>query len=151
MSSALRSLVLKAIRFYQRVISPHKGFDCAYRVHTGRCGCSELGFRAIRRFGVVAGWGVLRQRTALCGVAHRRHSVARPRPPARERGDCACDLPCDFDLMPTRGKLDVCHVLSCCDVGSCDWSDRKNKRGERHVYIPPYANRKDRKDRQRKG
>ena len=145
LSSVPRQLALAAIRCYQRVISPHTGFVCAYRVHTGRCGCSELGLRAIRRFGVVRGWGVLRERTALCGVVHRRHSTARPRPPARERGDCAFDLPCDLDLMPTRGKLDVCDVFSCCDVGGCDWPERKKKRqADRYVYIPPYADRRDR-------
>ena len=27
------------IRFYQRRLSPHKGFCCAYRAHTGRRSC----------------------------------------------------------------------------------------------------------------
>jgi putative component of membrane protein insertase Oxa1/YidC/SpoIIIJ protein YidD len=143
-----RLWALAAIRAYQRVISPHKGFVCAYRVHTGRCSCSELGYRAIRRFGVGKGWLVLRERTARCGVAHRRHTSARPRPPARERGDCALDLPCDLDLTPSPGKPGLCDVFSCCDAGSCDWPDRKKKRqAGRRVHIPPYA---DRKDRQRK-
>jgi len=138
LSSVPRRLTLAAIRLYQRVISPHKGFNCAYGVHTGRRGCSELGFRAVRRFGVAKGWGVLCQRTALRGVVHRRHSPARPRRPAHERGDCAFDLPCDLDLVPTRGKLNVCDVFSCCDVGRCDWPNRKNtRREERTVYIPP--------------
>ena len=141
----LRSATLGAIRLYQRYVSPHKGFVCAYRVHTGRCSCSALGYRAIRRFGVGKGWLVLRQRTGLCGVVHRRHTPARPRPPARERGDCGCDLPCDLDFTPSAGKLDVCDLFSCCDVGGCDWPNRKSKRrAERYVYIPPYADRKDR-------
>lgn len=140
-----RSTALGAIRLYQRWVSPHKGFVCAYRVHTGHCSCSQLGYRAIRRFGVGKGWLVLRQRTALCGVAHRRHAPAPPRPRARERGDCAFDLPCDLDFTPSAGKLDVWDACSCCDTGSCDWPDRKNKRREeRYVYIPPYADRKDR-------
>jgi len=135
----LRSAALGAIRVYQRYVSPHKGFVCAYRVHTGRCGCSQLGYRAIRRFGVYKGWRVLRQRTALCGVAHRRHTPQRARPPARERGDCACDLPCDLD------GASVCDACSCCDAGSCDWPSRKDKRRDaRSVYIPPYAMRGDR-------
>ncbi len=152
----LRSAALLAIRGYQRFISPHKGFVCAYRVHTGRCGCSQLGYRAIRRFGLGKGWWVLRQRTALCGVVHRRHTPVRPRPPARERGDCdlPCDLPgdapCDLDLSGGRGRIGLCDACSCCDAGSCDWpsrqdrADRKDRRRngrqeERQVYIPPYA------------
>lgn len=135
----LRAVALGAIRLYQRWVSPHKGFVCAYRVHTGRCGCSQLGYRAIRRYGVGKGWRVLRQRTGLCGVAHWRHTPARPRPPARERGDCDCDLPCDL-TGPS-----VCDVFSCCDAGSCDWPSRKDKRRDaRNVYIPPYSMRGDR-------
>lgn len=136
----LVSTALLAIRAYQRWVSPNKGFACAYRVHTGRCGCSQLGYRAIRRFGVGLGWRVLRQRMALCGVAHRRFSPVRPRPPARERGDCACDLPCDLDLSPSPGKLDLCDVCNGCDAGGCDWPSRKDRQqDERTVYIPPYA------------
>ena len=101
---------------------------CAYRVHTGHCSCSQLGYRAIRRFGVGKGWLVLCQRTALCGVAHRRHAPAPPRPLARERGDCAFDLPYDLDFTPSAGKLDVWDACNCCDAGSCDWPSRKNKR-----------------------
>ena len=115
----LRSVALGAIRLYQRHVSPHKGFACAYRVHTGRCGCSALGYRAIRRFGVAKGWLVLRERTALCGVVHRRHTPAPPRPLARERGDCAFDLPCDLDFTPSAGKLDVWDACNCCDSGGC--------------------------------
>jgi putative component of membrane protein insertase Oxa1/YidC/SpoIIIJ protein YidD len=41
--SLAREALLVAIRFYQRHVSPRKGYRCAYRVHTGRCGCSALG------------------------------------------------------------------------------------------------------------
>ena len=116
--------LLSAIRLYQRFISPLKGFRCAYHAHTGRQSCSHLGFRAVRRFGVLSGLAVLRQRLFLCGVAHRRYSPHR-RPPLAQRGDCdvGCDLPCD--------------ILSNC--GSCDWPERKrqDKDKERGVYLPP--------------
>ena len=51
----LRCLALCAITFYQRCLSPAKGFSCAYRFHTGCQSCSVLGYRAIRRFGVWRG------------------------------------------------------------------------------------------------
>ena len=50
----LRALALRAIGLYQRHLSPRKGFACAYRARTGGASCSELGFRAIRRFGLRA-------------------------------------------------------------------------------------------------
>ena len=70
-----RLFVLAVIRLYQRHLSPHKGFHCAYRVHTGRASCSALGYRVVRRHGVFAGLGLIRERTQLCGVAHRRHAA----------------------------------------------------------------------------
>ena len=45
----LRYLALCAIRFYQRHLSPKKGFGCAYRIVYGGCGCSDVGYRLIRR------------------------------------------------------------------------------------------------------
>lgn len=126
----LRRLVLAAIRFYQRHLSPHKGFACAYRVHTGRASCSSLGYRTVRRHGVFDGLALLRRRTYLCGVAHRRHALAGTRPHARQRGECDCDLPCDFDAS------------DCCD---CDWPDRDKKKrqgDEKQVHIPPFSGRR---------
>ncbi len=137
----MRLFALVAIRFYQRYLSPYKGFCCAYRQHTGRASCSELGYRVIRRVGVLAGLVLLRRRTYLCGVVHRRYLVAHRRPPAAQRGDCdfGCDAPGDCDLPSGKSFSRVCDYASCCDVGSCDWQRRKDRdRGpEKYVYIPP--------------
>ena len=123
----MRRLLIAAIRFYQRHISPRKGFCCAYRAHTGRHSCSTLGLRAVRRYGAMQGLGVLRRRLYLCGVVHRRYAT-QPRPALAQRGDCDCDLPCDFDF----GSLD------CLNCGSCDWgSGKKKDKDEQRVYIPP--------------
>lgn len=78
-----RHIVLWAIRGYQRYISPYKGFSCAWRIHTGRCGCSAIGHRAIRRYGVLTGLAVLYQRLYLCGVAYRRFTLCKP--PSRQQ------------------------------------------------------------------
>lgn len=141
----LHKIALDFIRIYQGYISPYKGFSCAYRVHTGRQSCSELGFRAIRKYGLVAGISVLRKRTYLCGVVHRRnHMIYTKRPPISQRGDCdlPCDSPCDLDCDLSSGKscsrwLDG---LSCCDSYGCDWSQRNKRKQqdkEKTIYIPP--------------
>lgn len=125
----MRAFPLAAIRFYQRFLSPLKGFRCAYHAHTGRQSCSHLGFRAVRRYGALSGLAVLRQRLYLCGVAHRRYSPPHCRPPLAQRGDCdvGCSLPCD--------------ILGNC--GSCDWPERKRKDNysEQAVYLPPKSQR----------
>jgi putative component of membrane protein insertase Oxa1/YidC/SpoIIIJ protein YidD len=146
--SRMKSLALGAIRFYQRHLSPHKGFCCAYRQHTGAGSCSELGHRAIRRYGVFQGLSVLNRRLTLCGVAHRRFDP-RVRPLAAQRGDCdvggcdpgGCDLPGHLDCGDVKkGFSWVCDGASCCD--GCDWPRRKQGKQEGHVYIPPKRRRR---------
>lgn len=120
----MRGLLIAAIGFYQRVLSPRKGYRCAYGHHTGRASCSHLGYRAVRRFGVWRGLLLLRRRVHLCGVAHRRHALM---PLHAQRG--VIDLDC--------GALDA--VECCGDVGSCDWPDWKNRkaaRKEKQVHRP---------------
>lgn len=137
----MRRLVLATISAYQRYISPYKGFGCAYRVHTGRQSCSVLGFRVVRRYGVIAGLALLQRRMYLCGVAHRRFSPIHTRPHRAQRGDCDVvgHLPCDFNCDTSDGKLcsSMADFAHCCD--GCDWPDRKRKRKDQepYVYIPP--------------
>jgi uncharacterized protein len=109
----LKYVALGAIRFYQTVLSPYKGFRCAYAASTGCASCSTLGYRAIRRFGVRKGLSVLSWRFEECGTAYRSIKTARPMALGHQRGDCDCG-PCDaFDL-------------DCC---SCDlnWNDDGKK------------------------
>ena len=139
----MRQLALATITAYQRYLSPYKGFGCAYRIHTGHASCSLLGYRVIRRYGVIAGIALLRRRTYLCGVAHRRYSTAYQRPHRAQRGDCdlGCDLPCDFnfDLPSSKSCSSLSDFSSCCDCGGGDGSDKKRKSSgpEKYVYIPP--------------
>jgi putative component of membrane protein insertase Oxa1/YidC/SpoIIIJ protein YidD len=110
-----RRLALASIDAYQRYVSPYKGFCCARRAHTGAPSCSTLGYRAIRRYGVLRDIGVLRWQFAECGSSFQRHHSSTPSP-RRQRG--SCDVPCD---IPCDGQ-----GLSCaCDCCSCDGgSDR---------------------------
>lgn len=131
----MKQLALAAIRLYQRHLSPHKGFCCAYRVHTGRASCSNLGFRAIRRLGIWRGLAVLRQRLEKCGIAHRRH---RRRSLARRGQAGFCDLPCDIPCDFEAGNA-VCDILDNCPPCDCggDWgAGRKSEEEERQVHLP---------------
>lgn len=53
--SAAATAVDRLIRGYQRRISPHKGFSCAYRVAHGGASCSEAVRQAVVRRGVLRG------------------------------------------------------------------------------------------------
>lgn len=139
----MKALALASIRFYQKRLSPYKGFCCAYRHHTGASSCSEFGYRAIRRYGLFDGLSVLNRRLNLCGVAHRRFNIYT-RPHSAQRGDCdlgGCDLPGDLDCGDVKKGLSwVCDASSCCDV--CDWPKRKQSKEEKYVYIPPKRSQK---------
>lgn len=145
----MRRVALAAIRFYQRYISPYKGFRCAYRVHTGCASCSVLGYRAIRRHGVVAGLSLLRKRTQRCGVAHREMVSTTRRTFRKQYGFCdmGCDLPvdCGCDLPIGKGASSIGEFLSCCDCASCDWSNRNRKKSDDEKYVvirPKVKNRR---------
>lgn len=142
----LNGLALAAIAGYQRWISPYKGFRCAYRAHTGRCSCSQLGARAIRRFGTFDGIGVLRERLYRCGVAFRRFGKFAPptqpapagpseyspahnavRVPPQQRGDCdiiACvpidAIPCDAGIGDAMECLPSSGPSVNCSPSPCD-------------------------------
>jgi putative component of membrane protein insertase Oxa1/YidC/SpoIIIJ protein YidD len=145
----MKSLALGAIRFYQRFVSPRKGFCSAYASASGHGSCSALGYRAIRRYGVWCGIAVLDKRLEKCGVAYRRY---RPQAAhgalARQAGflDCACDVPAGCDL-PGNGLsgCDMPHIPHFCSdllsCGSCDCDWRRRKQGnDEYVVIPVRSN-----------
>lgn len=122
--------LMGAIALYQRHVSPHKGFSCAIRVHTGACSCSRFGQRAIARHGAWRGLGLLRGRLARCGEVHASHHAGG----RGQRGVIDCDLschsPCDLpcDLSP----CDALDCLPCdCDCGGCGDRRRREKRRDR--------------------
>lgn len=132
----MKALALAAIKLYQRNISPHKGFCCAYAAYTSDASCSALGYRAIRRFGVLVGLFVLDRRLARCGMANRIAKGARPMPMPMQRqsgyidcGGCdagGCDaIGCDTPLGSSNWS---CHeflkILDGCSGCSCDWPTR---------------------------
>ena len=116
-----RALALAAIRFYKRFVSPRKGYACAYRVHTGAASCSTLGYRAVARYGVFRGLGVLGLRFEQCRLKHERYGQRRPMARRAQAGfvDCACDASaCDL----CSGALDGLDIAAClCD--GCGDSD----------------------------
>jgi len=144
-----RTALLAAIRFYKRHVSPRKGFGCAYRVHTGRCSCSTLGYRAVSRYGVFRGLGLLRLRLDRCHEVFVRHHGRTLGARRGQVGDCdpgcdcgdasACDLGgCDLHPCDPAGHHD-CSVCDCgCgDCGDWDPGSRRKRRRERDGAPPP--------------
>jgi putative component of membrane protein insertase Oxa1/YidC/SpoIIIJ protein YidD len=131
----LRKIVLAAIRAYQRFLSPHKGYRCAYRAHTARPSCSALGYRAVRMHGIGAGLALLRERLFLCSVAHRRYRAPAPCVTNTEAGFCDLDLPCDISSEAACVATDACDLDGC--GGEQTRGKRKKSQDESSIHLPP--------------
>jgi putative component of membrane protein insertase Oxa1/YidC/SpoIIIJ protein YidD len=86
---------LRAIRLYQRHLSPRKGFSCAHRGATGGASCSTYGYRAIARYGLRTGMRLLRRRLDACGRKQRFGGG----PLSYQQGDCDPGADCLGDLL----------------------------------------------------
>ncbi|GAA1375396.1 membrane protein insertion efficiency factor YidD [Luteococcus sanguinis] len=85
--------VLGAIRGYQRVISPRKGWNCAYGVHTGAGTCSSVIADAVSQRGVVGAVGPAMRQFGACA------SSARTLRDAKVNGVCCCGpIPIPFSF-----------------------------------------------------
>ena len=136
----MRHALIAVIRAYQRYVSPHKSYGCAYRLVHGGSGCSGVGLRLVRRFGVWHGLRLLRQRFIHCQHAHQQRlaslrgqsgAIGCEEALCCGAGDAACSGLCgritaDSHSAPPpptanaaqrhqRGHCD----LSCCDLAGC--------------------------------
>src|SRR5262245_22787194 len=86
------AITCAAIEWYQRYVSPRKGFSCARRVLRGGASCSQFAKRALSRCGLAAGVRPVRRRFEKCHAAQqildyeRRPSEKRNHYPSDARG-----------------------------------------------------------------
>ena len=120
----IKQLILFGIILYQRYFSPYKGVACAYRLVHGGSGCSGVGYRLIRRYGVFSGSHLLQRRLARCRYAYNWVNA--------QRG--FCDVPCDAGCgdephLPDMGfeALDMCDACDACDACWNTKSERPKK------------------------
>jgi len=100
----MRSFALAGITFYQRYVSPKKGFVCAHRTLHGGASCSTFAAEVIREHGVIAGIGGLRKRFEMCRQAYLLLAIEgqekkgdNEKEVAKTCGDPAanvCSMPC---------------------------------------------------------
>lgn len=65
-TAVVDAIALLSIRSYQRYLSPHKGFRCAYRCLYETESCSEYVRQAIAQQGLLAALPLMRQRFQDC-------------------------------------------------------------------------------------
>lgn len=100
-----------AIGLYQRYVSPHKGYCCAWGVHTGKTTCSAWGPRVMGRYGLVQGWALLMRQFRRChqaAVVLRAQSLSLADTPPAPLGEGkqvdAPHVPATHEPRPPRSK-----------------------------------------------
>ncbi|MCA9175729.1 MAG: membrane protein insertion efficiency factor YidD [Planctomycetales bacterium] len=68
----MKSLAIRMIEFYQRFLSPYKGYRCAHAAFYGSLSCSEAVKQIVQREGLWGGRRQIRDRFRACGVAARQ-------------------------------------------------------------------------------
>lgn len=124
-------LAIKAINFYQKFISPYKGFNCAHRVATGEVGCSGYGKKVIGRFGLVTGMKLLNRRFYDCSWHAKQLKKIRE---AEKENNYKIYRPVRGYKLAQGGFVDCdcggCDAPSCnmphCDLPSCDMPKLSN-------------------------
>lgn len=126
----MRHFFIFLITLYQKYLSPHKGFNCAYACYHHSLSCSAMVKNIIAEHGVIAGWPLIKQQFVNCHLAYqyleterekkererRERSRRRNRPRQREcsktdkcdcaleLGDCVPDLPCSSIIFNANKK-----------------------------------------------
>lgn len=107
--ACLKPAALLAIEGYQRLVSPYKGYHCAYGVLYGTS-CSQFGERAISEYGLLGGLILLRQQFRGCHeAAIRIRSGACQVPGARADESDEC-----FESSHNRGKREANETKEYC-------------------------------------
>ncbi len=100
-----RRLLIRSIGFYQRRLSPYKGFSCAYRVLHGTHSCSQATQEILRDHALVEALPRIRHQFCQCRdamhiIRDRRSQMAARSPRCRRRLATANAL-----LFPTLSDL----------------------------------------------
>lgn len=107
------------IKQYQKRISPHKGYRCAYSLEHGGPGCSGAVLEILESKGFFGGISDIRERFLSCKIsAEERDRRKEDRKRRREDNGSNClDAVCVPDISDCIPR---CRGPKSCDTPSCD-------------------------------
>ncbi|WP_104402380.1 membrane protein insertion efficiency factor YidD [Vibrio penaeicida] len=105
----MRYLAVVLIRFYQRFISPYKGFRCAHAcLHQGDS-CSEAVKKIIQEHGVFSSRTRISQRFSACKVANDTLKRDKRKKKDKKENDHFCDgASCCTDILSLKKDSSDC-------------------------------------------
>lgn len=118
----MKSVLVFAIRLYQRYLSPHKGFCCAHAYVHGGSSCSQAVIDILNEQGVYGSYHSIRQRFQDCKQAYlsvkrkkskKRSKSSQNKASKRNRDNDACDC-VPLECLPSPStKSEACDCLPC--------------------------------------
>lgn len=140
MSRWLQKVVLALVKYYQRSLSPHKGFSCAYRKLYRDSSCSQFFVQAINQYGLRASIPLFQKRLEACHRANKTLNVIKsinkagyPAKNKRRKNNCnaidcrRCDIldlidcyDSDCNGVPDCLECDTPDCLGCDNLNVCD-------------------------------
>lgn len=92
----IRKISIHSIQFYQKNISPYKGYSCAYRHYTGKDSCSEFTKKCILKYGVVKSIPLFKKQIERCKIVYYENQHNHSKPDGYEKfcNSCATIAPC---------------------------------------------------------
>ncbi len=100
----IKTIIIFFINIYQKHLSPHKGYCCAYKVYHNDISCSEFTKNSIKNVGLFPSISIIKQRFKDCKISSEK---------IKEEKECC----------QSKGfkKFDNCLGNSCntCEVASC--------------------------------
>jgi putative component of membrane protein insertase Oxa1/YidC/SpoIIIJ protein YidD len=120
----MRHVFIFLITLYQKYLSPHKGFNCAYACYHNSHSCSGAVKKIIAEYGLITGWPLIGKQFQDCRLAYealqqdddnsnRRNNRRRNRPNRRNNCSSAkkkCDV---VDCIPDSIPDIPCDVIPC--------------------------------------
>ncbi len=111
-----KKIAIALIAFYQKWISPHKGYTCAHLVVHKNISCSAAVKNIVREKGLISGYPDIKERFKECRYAYI--SLTREKNKKKDKWWHNCDvsscIPCPGKSKPDGGALD-CELP--CDFG----------------------------------
>ncbi len=137
MTQLFKFLLLALISFYQKYLSPIKGYKCAYGRHYHTHTCSSYGKKVVLRFGPWIGLRLLSRQFDACAWTNRTYFKAN-RPIKTQMHNYQAGY---IDCAPDCISCDSCDCQSC-DLNpfgenkflgdNCSFGDSSEKRADRH-------------------
>jgi|WetSurMetagenome_2_1015567.scaffolds.fasta_scaffold07221_3 uncharacterized protein len=119
----LRKLLIGVVKCYQRFISPHKGFRCAYAVYHQTDSCSVAAINILQQNqNISESIQDIRSRLESCRQANVALQILKEKEKQRKSNSCSNSLQSVDCIGNACSCVDGCNVGDACSFEACSCS-----------------------------